>query len=409
MSESPTSISELFDELIALDASARDIRLGALAPELAARLRALLTADQNDNDVIAQAIAIDAGAAIDAHAVGMRIGPWRVVRELGSGGMGTVLLAERDGTDFSQQVAIKLIRGFPSSDGIRRLRQERQILATLDHPNIARLIDGGETNSGQPYLVVEYVHGLTLGAYVLSKQPNRDARIELIECIGSAVQHAHQHLVIHRDLKPANVMIREDGEIKLLDFGVAKLLELGSDGSAVESTRVFTPGYASPEQRAGQPISIASDVFSMGAMLREILTLGSEHPAALDAELAGIIAKASAEKPAQRYTTIAAFCDDLSRYRRGLPIAAAADTGWYRARKFVGRHRLASAATLIAIVVIAVLIWNLAAALDQARLQRASADTARVNAEQSLARSKLVIEFFGQMFEYACLTNRCWC
>ncbi len=399
MSESPHSLALLFDEMIALDAAQREARLAVLGPELAARLRALLTADQSDDAAIEQAIVIDASAAIDAHAAGTRIGPWRVVRELGSGGMGTVLLAERDGADFNQQVAIKLIRGFPSTDGIRRLRQERQILATLDHPNIARLIDGGETDAGQPYLVVEYVRGLTLDAYVRAQRPDRDGRIELIERIGSAVQHAHQHLVIHRDLKPANVMIREDGEIKLLDFGVAKLLDLSSDGSAIESTRVFTPGYASPEQRAGQPISIASDVFSLGAMLRELLALGSEKPAPLDAELSGIIAKASADLPAQRYTTVAAFCDDLSRYRRGLPIAAAADTGWYRARKFFGRHRLASAASLLALAVIAILIWYLVAALEQARQQRTVADKARVSAEQSLERSKSVIEFFAEMFE----------
>ncbi len=399
MSDSSRSLSALFDELVTLDGSARAAFLAQLEPELADRLRALLTADQAADAAIDAAIAIDAHAAIDSHAEGMRIGPWRVLRELGSGGMGTVLLAEREQADFVQQVAIKLIRGFPSQDGIRRLRQERQILATLDHPNIARLIDGGETEAGQPYLVVEYVRGLTLDAYVREHQPDRDARIQLIERIGAAVQHAHQHLVIHRDLKPANVMIRDDGEIKLLDFGVAKLLDLGADGASSESTRVFTPGYASPEQRAGQPISIASDVFSLGTMLREMLALGLASAPRFDAELSGIIAKACADEPTQRYATVAAFSDDLSRYRRGLPVAAAADTGWYRARKFVGRHRIASAATLAAIVVIAVLIWNLTAALQQARAERASADAARLQTEQSLQRSKSVIEFFAAMFE----------
>jgi len=389
-------LSDWFEALIALDPAAREAQLATLDPATAARLRSLLRADSSDDAAIEQAIAVDARAALDPVVAGMRIGPWRVLRELGAGGMGTVLLAEREQADFVQQVAIKLIRGFPSSDGIRRLRQERQILATLDHPNIARLIDGGETDSGQPYLVVEYVRGQTLDAHLRSARPTRDERLLLIERIGTAVQHAHQHLVIHRDLKPGNVMIRDDGEIKLLDFGVAKLLDIGSDGGSA-STRVFTPGYASPEQRSGQSIGIASDVYSLGAVLRETLDIGGG--AKPDAELAGIIAKATAESPSQRYVTVDAFCDDLRRYRLGLPIAAAPDTRWYRSRKFIARHRWATAATVLSLAVIAVLIWYLAAALQQAREQRTAADAARVETEQSLARSQAVIEFFAEMFD----------
>ncbi len=398
MSLAPESLSDWFERLIDLDPAARESVLAGLEPALALRLRALLIADAAADAGIDQAIAIDARGVLDDHVAGLRIGPWRVVRELGSGGMGTVLLAEREQADFVQQVAIKLIRGFPSSDGMRRLRQERQILATLDHPNIARLIDGGETASGQPYLVVEYVRGVTLDAHLRDSRPELHARVELIERIGAAVQHAHQHLVIHRDLKPANVMIREDGEIKLLDFGVAKLLDLGSEGAGSVSTRVFTPGYASPEQQAGLPISIASDIYSLGAMLREVLTIaGTGTP--VDAELSGIIAKATAEAPAQRYATVDALVDDLRRYRHGLPISAAADTPWYRARKFVARHRWATAASVMALAVIAMLIWNLSVALKLAREERVAADHARVQTEQSLQRSKSVIEFFAEMFE----------
>ena len=397
MSDSIRSIADWFDDLVVLDVAARAAALATLDPALAQRLRALLAADDHADVAIDQAILIDAQAALTPSLAGQSIGPWRVIGELGSGGMGTVLLAEREQADFVQQVAIKLIRGFPSSDGMRRLRQERQILATLDHPNIARLIDGGETESGQPYLVVEYVRGKTLDAHVRDHAPDRNERISLIERIGTAVQHAHQNLVIHRDLKPANVMIRSDGEIKLLDFGVAKLLDIGSDGGSA-STRVFTPGYASPEQRAGQPIGIASDVYSLGAMLHEILAIGVA-PLQLDAELAGIIAKATAEQAHHRYVTVDAFCDDLRRYRLGLPIAAAADTGWYRTRKFIARHRIASAATALALVVIAALIWHLSVALNTAREQRLAADAARVQAEQSLQRSRSVVEFFAEMFD----------
>ncbi len=398
MSASSESLGDWFERLIDLDAQAREELLSAMDSALAARLRALLAADAAADASIDQAIAVDARGVLEDNIAGMRIGHWRVVRELGSGGMGTVLLAEREQADFVQQVAIKLIRGFPSSDGMRRLRQERQILATLDHPNIARLIDGGETAAGQPYLVVEYVRGETLDAHVRNHSPDGHARIGLIERIGAAVQHAHQHLVIHRDLKPANVMIRDDGEIKLLDFGVAKLLDLGSEGNGSVSTRVFTPGYASPEQQAGMPISIATDIYSLGAMLRELLAIGTQK-ATNNAELSGIIAKATAEVPAQRYATVDALVEDLRRFRHGLPISAAADTPWYRARKFIARHRWASAASVTALLVIAVLIWNLAAALKLAREERSAADQARVQTEQSLQRSKSVIEFFAEMFE----------
>ncbi|MBI2397444.1 MAG: serine/threonine protein kinase [Xanthomonadales bacterium] len=372
------SLSDWFDVLLALDAKARATQLDALPDELALRLRALLAADAATDADIDAALRPDAEASIAPDLSGQRIGSWRVLRELGAGGMGTVLLAERDEGGFTQQAAIKLIRGFPSQDGMRRLRQERQILAALDHPDIARLIDGGETGAGQPYLVVEYVRGDTLDAYLRRQRPGRDARIRLIERIGAAVQHAHQHLVIHRDLKPSNVMVTSTGEIKLLDFGVAKLIDTSESGPQ-GSTRVFTPGYASPEQAAGQSIGIATDIYSLGAMLREAL-VGDR----IDAELSGIIAKATAARAAERYVTMAAFCDDLARYRRGLPISAAADTAWYRARKFVARHRIGSAASLVALMMLAAFVWR----LQVERLRAVAAESAAA-AERDSARQSL--------------------
>lgn len=375
--EPERSLADWFEALVALDAEARDTQLGALPAELSMRLCALLAADAGPDTDIEAALHPDAAAATSPDFSGQRIGAWRVLRELGTGGMGTVLLAERDEAGFTQQAAIKLIRGFPSQDGMRRLRQERQILAELDHPDIARLIDGGETDAGQPYLVVEYVRGDTFDAYLRLCNPDRDARIALVERIGAAVQHAHQHLVIHRDLKPSNVMVNDAGEIKLLDFGVAKLIDT-SDSGLHGSTRVFTPGYASPEQAAGQSIGLATDIFSLGAMLREALA-GQR----IDAELSGILAKATATLPAERYRTMAAFCDDLSRYRHGLPVSAAPDTPWYRARKFVTRHRLGSAATLVAVMLGAAFVWRLQVERERAVAAEAIAARDRDAARQS--------------------------
>lgn len=377
--DSENSLADWFEALLALDADACAMQLDALPGDLALRLRALLAADAEPDTDIDAALRPDADASTAPDLSGQRIGAWRVLRELGAGGMGTVLLAERDDAGFTQQAAIKLIRGFPSQDGMRRLRQERQILAQLDHPDIARLIDGGETDAGQPYLVVEFVRGETLDTWLRRVNPDRDARIALIERIGAAVQHAHQHLVIHRDLKPSNVMVNDEGEIKLLDFGVAKLIDAGDSGLQ-GSTRVFTPGYASPEQAAGQSIGVATDIYSLGAMLREALAGLSG-----DAELSGILAKATADRPGDRYATMAAFCDDLSRYRRGLPISAAADTPLYRARKFVARHRVGSAATVIALLLAAGFVWRLQIERERALAAEAMAAQERDSARQSLA------------------------
>jgi tetratricopeptide (TPR) repeat protein len=377
--ESERSLADWFDALLVLDAAARAQRLDALPVDLASRLRALLAADAEPDTDIDAALRADAEASSSPDLSGQRIGAWRVLREIGAGGMGTVLLAEREDAGFAQQAAIKLIRGFPSQDGMRRLRQERKILAQLDHPDIARLIDGGETEAGQPYLVVEYVRGDTLDVWLRRVDPDRDARIALIERIGAAVQHAHQHLVIHRDLKPSNVMVSTAGDVKLLDFGVAKLIDDGDSGLQ-GSTRVFTPGYASPEQATGQAVGVATDIYSLGAMLREAVA-----DLQGDAELSGILAKAMAERPGDRYATMAAFCDDLSRYRRGLPISAAANTRWYRARKFIARHRVGTAAAAIVLALAAAFVWRLQIERERALAAETATALERDSVRQSLA------------------------
>ena len=199
-------LAALFARLVELPADARDAELAVLDSDTRARLERLLSADAMDADPLARAVAQGAGAAMRATAHGARLGPWRVLRELGAGGMGSVLLAERADGSFEQQVAIKLIRGFPTEDGQRRLRQERQILAQLDHPYIAHLLDGGETDDGQPYVVMEYVDGVPLLEHVARQRPGLRARLALFDRVAAAVQHAHERLVIHRDLKPGNVL-----------------------------------------------------------------------------------------------------------------------------------------------------------------------------------------------------------
>ena len=268
----PDQIAELFEHLVDLGDVDRESVLAELAPPLRAHLRNLLVADRNPHDPLSALI----GGALhhDEGLPGQRLGAWRVLRELGAGGMGTVLLAERADGQYTQQAAIKLIRGFSTEDGRRRLRMERQILAELDHPNIARLLDGGETADGQPYVAMEYVAGVELLDYLATHRLTLLQRLDLFDHIADAVQHAHQRLVIHRDLKPGNVLVRSDGEPKLLDFGVAKLIDIGIDSDARHtSTRVWTPGYASPEQKQGKAVTTTTDVYSLGVILCEITRL----------------------------------------------------------------------------------------------------------------------------------------
>jgi eukaryotic-like serine/threonine-protein kinase len=390
----------LFERLSALDAAARDAALAACDADTRDRLQRLLAADAQDDDLLAELVAGQAKAMFGSTACGTRLGAYRVLRELGAGGMGSVLLAERADGQFSQKVAIKLIRGFPTSEGRRRLRQERQILAQLDHPNIAHLVDGGETDDGQPFVVMEFVDGLGLLEHIASHRPSLTARLALFDGIAAAVQHAHERLVIHRDIKPANVLVRADGKPKLLDFGIAKLVDLSAASDPRQtSTRVWTPGYASPEQRAGTLVTTASDVYGLAVLLRELLTgeravgePGTPPPGfvglPLDRDLRGILAKASAEAPTQRYATVEAFRADLHRWRDGRPVRAAPDSAWYRSRKFLARHRLGSLLLVMALVATATFVWRLqherarALAAEQQisqALQAAqeSADTAR--------------------------------
>jgi eukaryotic-like serine/threonine-protein kinase len=321
-----------------------------------------------------------------------RIDRFTILRELGRGGMGTVYLAERTGQEFHQQVAIKVIkRGMDTAQIVERFRQERRLLAALDHPSIARFLDGGTTASGLPYLVMEYIEGQPLVDHCRERHLSIRDRLLLFEQVCAAVQHAHQKLIVHRDIKPANILVTAAGTPKLLDFGIAKLILPDSDAALPaeahtrQGMRILTPDYASPEQILGEPVSVATDVFSLGAVLYELLTGTRAHqfqtyteaeyqrvvcdtevkpPSAatddarlrrqLSGDLDNIVPLALRKDPARRYLSVEQFAGDIRRFLEGRPVSARPETFFYRTRKFVTRNRVpVGAAALVVISLIA--------------------------------------------------------
>ena len=336
-------------------------------------------------------------------APGGRIGPYRILSEIGRGGMGAVFLAERADDAFEKRVALKLVkRGMHTDEVLRRFRHERQILASLEHPNIARLYDGGAAEDGRPYLVMEHIEGRPVTSYCDERRLSLDERLRLFETTCEAVQFAHRNLVVHLDIKPSNILVDAGGTVKLLDFGIARLLAPSDrmPDAAVEpraELMPITPAYASPEQLAGRPVTTASDVYALGVVLYELLTgrrprrcarppqttlqpdraseverpssvvmrapvpwPGNAQPPApegiarlrgttperlrrrLRGDLDTIVRQALAEEPERRYQSAEQLLADVRRYLSGHSILALADSKWYRARKFVRRHRLAS-------------------------------------------------------------------
>jgi tetratricopeptide (TPR) repeat protein len=326
---------------------------------LRTELERLLAADEASGDSLGGAISfLAATPAEDEPApdwTGRRIGAYRIEREIGRGGMSVVFEGVREG-DFSQRVAIKLSTlALFSADLRERFRQERRILAQLEHPNIARLIDGGTTDDGVLYLVTEFCEGAPLGQ---QGRLGERAACELFLKICGAVEFAHQNLVVHRDLKPANILVDGNGTPKLIDFGIAKLLAPEA-ATTLTSLRPGTPKYAAPEQILGLPITTRTDIYQLGLVFREMLAEG------LRGDLAVIVATALQEDPARRYGTVAALMDDVRAHLNGRPIAARADSVAYRARLFLRRHWLASAAGAVVVVSLAA---GVAATLYQARI-----------------------------------------
>jgi serine/threonine-protein kinase len=323
----------------------------------------------------------EAAAAAAAHPPseeqpGTQVGPYRLLRELGVGGMGSVWLAERTDGSYQRQVALKLPRAEWTDRGLaERMARERTVLASLNHPNIAQMYEAGWASDGRPYLALEYVDGAPIDAWCKNHSLTTAARVRLFVDVVRAVAFAHAKLVIHRDLKPSNVLVTTDGRVKLLDFGIAKLLT--AEAATVDETaltqlsgRALTLNYAAPEQITGQPVSTAADTYSLGVMLFELLTgsrpyrptrdsrgaleeaIVSTDPSlpsssaedkaaarALRGDLDAIVLKALRKQPEQRYETAAAFADDLQRWLDQRPVRAQRSSSWYRARRFVGRHR----------------------------------------------------------------------
>ncbi|HMB89755.1 MAG TPA: serine/threonine-protein kinase, partial [Rhodothermales bacterium] len=411
-------------------------------PDLQAEVESLLFAYDASDDFLHK-INLDEAVALlesvgEPVSPGQQIGPYRVVRELGRGGMGAVYLAHRADGQFDQQVALKLIkRGIDSEAILYRFLHERQILARLQHAHIARLLDGGVSADGRPYFAMEYVAGVPLTDYCDAHRLDVEARLRLFEQVCRAVHYAHTNLVVHRDLKPSNMLVTEEGELKLLDFGIAKLLDEEASVKTMTEAglRVMTPEYAAPEQMQGETVTTATDIYALGVVLYELLTghrpyqfdrrtpaavahvmaeaepvrpstvvsqttelrfgdgMGttktitpqdvsqarSTQPERLQRRLRGdldiVVLKALRKEPERRYASAEALVEDIRRHLAGLPVVAQQDTMDYRMRKFVRRHRVG---VLAAGLVVAALVAGLTVALWQARVARQEATKAEV-------------------------------
>lgn len=359
--------------------------------ELRLEVASLLQADAPSDVASSVARAVTsaiAESAMTAPVIGTQtVGPYRILREIGQGGMATVYLAVRDGGDFEQRVAIKVVRGLLGGDAMRRFRAERQILASLEHPSIARLLDGGTTADGVPYLAMDYVDGVPIDRYCREHGLTIHERLQLFCRVCDAVSHAHRNLVVHRDIKPSNILITEDGSPKLLDFGIARLIaDDGPSGMPLTMTgmRMLTPEYASPEQVRGDPITTAADVYSLGVLLFELLTgqrpLGfttrqsgeiervvctveprrpstavksSKESRQLAGDLDIIVLTSLRKEPARRYASASHLAEDIRRHLDGRTVVARQPTWSYRSSRFVRRHRagVAIAAVFTAVVI----------------------------------------------------------
>ncbi|MGB7202258.1 MAG: serine/threonine-protein kinase [Pyrinomonadaceae bacterium] len=384
------NIKQVFLTALDMPEQKRDEYLAECDEHVRAKVEKLLRADKNAESFIVEPAIIDTGLIKETEHdpfMNGNIDGYKIIREIGHGGMGTVYLANRDGESFDKTVALKLVkRGMDTNAVLKRFVMERSILAQLEHPNIAGLIDGGTTPDGLPYFVMEYVDGQPVTKYCGANNLSIIERLELFQKVCGAVSYAHANLVVHRDVKPSNILVTQDGTPKLLDFGIAKLLHPDWSLDTAEATatmfRILTPEYASPEQIRGLPVTTASDVYSLGVVLYELLTgerpyniesrlpeevaqivlteeplkpsdagtRGSnkaetdpkskiQNPKLLKGDLDNIILKALRKEPERRYQSVQEFSEDIRRHLTGLPVTATADTTFYRIEKFVKRHR----------------------------------------------------------------------
>jgi len=434
-------LRQLFEQTLEQPADGRAAFLAAACGDdtaLRAELEALVRAHDAAGEFLETPAAAQMGFVPPPgsdNVVGRLVGPYRIVAEVGRGGMGAVYKARREGDEYTQEVAVKLVPGGQTSARFAaRFRQERRILARLEHPHIARLIDGGTTDDGRLYYAMEFVDGRPLDAYCVEANLGLRARLELFRTICAAVSYAHRNLVVHRDLKPGNILVAPDGSPKLLDFGIAKLLS-GDEAGEAEHTatgmQLMTPEYASPEQVRGDPVTTATDVYALGVILYILLTdrrpyefsarsademvriichqaprppsamvaaargAGGETKAdtsrlrrRLSGDLDTIVLKALRKEPERRYKSVDDFAEDIRRYLTGMTVGARPDTLRYRTAKFVTRHRGAVAGAAVAVLG---LVAGLAATTYQARIAESNRQLAEKRFEdlRQLARSNL--------------------
>ncbi|HSE40209.1 MAG TPA: serine/threonine-protein kinase [Acidobacteriota bacterium] len=440
-------IEEIFSQAIELPKTERTQflqRTCADDSELLAELQSLLQQDYPTGTLMGTVISHAAGSLSESELKkleGRHIGPYRITGLIGQGGMAEVYSAIRDDDQYQKQVAIKLIRNPGAAFLIKRFQHERQILASLEHPCIARFLEGGTTEDGIPYLVMEYIEGEQITTYCINRNLNLRARLQLFRSVCDAVQYAHRNLVIHRDLKPSNILVTSEGVPKLLDFGIAKLLnpewitEAPTVGHTVTAIRIMTPEYASPEQIYGENVTTSTDVYSLGIILYELLTgirprdfktkslagieriITEEEPekpslavvknaAAAESrpiadtkklrrelaqDLDNIVMMAIRKEPQRRYLSAEQFGADIDSYLQGRPIRARTPTLSYRAAKFIGRHRIGVSVTVVFIIFALIFVAGILR-------ERSRAEQARVRAEREAARAKAVTEFLQDTF-----------
>jgi eukaryotic-like serine/threonine-protein kinase len=440
-------LNPLLEDLLDLSASQRDARLAELRAHdatLASELMSLLrSADRLAASDFLAGDVLGANAPLPT-LVGQQIGAYVIEAPLGQGGTGSVWRARRADGRHDGAVAIKLLHlSLVGRSGAVRFEREGVILARLTHPNIAHLLDAGVTPAGQPFLVLELVEGQRIDEHCDARRLTIEQRLALFDDVLSAVAQAHSHLVIHRDIKPNNILVTTEGRVKLLDFGIAKLLQEGAEGSSItaQGQRALTPEYASPEQVRGAPVTTATDVYALGVLLYQLLA--GRHPTAfaasseaeviratLDAEpprmtsaltvdnvaayrnttlsrlrrqlhgdLENIVARALCKEPSQRYQTVAALADDLRHYRACEPVLARADSMAYRIAKFVRRRRgPVAAALLVMLAVTAGLVGTLTQA-QRAEAQALRAEHERDNALRTLGYAQSEAEFIGFLLD----------
>ena len=445
MNLDPAQLAEvraLFEAALAQPPESRAAVLAeaSLDPALVAEAAALVAAHDATSGTFSRFIGAhlaDLAVPISPDLQGHTLGAYRVIGEIGHGGMGTVYEAVRADDQFTKRVAIKTLRGGTNSVALlARFRQEREIQATLAHPNIAMLLDAGLTDDQVPYIVLEYVDGLPIDAYCEQRRLGLQARLDLFRQVIEAVRHAHQRLVVHRDLKPSNILVTQEGVVKLLDFGISKLLDNSRDHTATVGPRAFTTAYASPEQIRGEAISTATDVYSLGVVLYRLLTgrnpfeseasnptaawvticeetpplpsvvatkeaaqaMGMETPRrlrqALHGELDAIVLMALRKEPERRYATVDGLGEDLLNHLKGLPVQARPDSARYRFGKLIARNRLATAALGLAFLAMA---GGTAVSLWQARAARRAA----VLADEQRRTAQRTAEFLQDIFASA--------